>query len=84
MVGAQHIGAFRHEVDAAKHDEVGVGMLRHMTRKLVRVAGVIGELDHFVALVVMAQNYQPPAKLRFCGGYTRVHLLIGQPDIPFR
>ena len=65
MIGAQHVGAFGHEVHAAEHDELGVGMRRHLLRELVRVAGVVGELDHFVALIVMAEDHEPAAERAF-------------------
>ena len=68
MVGAQHVGAFGHEVHAAEHDELGVGMLADLPRELERVAGVVGELDHLVALVVMAEDHEPAAERRLGGG----------------
>ena len=84
MLGAQHIGAFGHEVDAAEDDELGVGMLSHVTGELVGVAGVVGELDDLIALIVMSENDEPAAKLRFRSRNTRVHLLVRQPDIRLR
>ena len=84
MLGAQHVGAFGHEVDATEDDELGVGMLSHVTRELVGVAGVVGELDDLIALIVMSENDEPAAKLRFRSRNARVHLLVRQPDIRFR
>ena len=64
MRGAQHVGALRHEVHAAEDDELGVGMLADLPRELVRVAGVVGELDHLVALIVMAEDDEASAERR--------------------
>src|SRR5262249_26525551 len=58
VIGAQDISALGHEVHAAEHDELGIRMLSYMTRELVRIAGVISELDHFVALIVMTKNHE--------------------------
>jgi hypothetical protein len=82
MVAAQHVGAFRHEMDAAEHDELGVRVAAHLPRELEGVAGVVGEPDHLVALVVMAEDHQPAAEPLFGGGEAGVHLLVGQPEIP--
>ena len=78
---AQHVGALRHEVHAAEDDELGVGMRADLPRELVRVAGVVGELDHFVALVVMPEDDEPAAERRLGGGDARVHLLVGQAEV---
>ena len=56
VVGAQHVGALGHEVHAAEDDELGLGVLADLLRELVRVAGVVGELDDLVALVVMSED----------------------------
>ena len=57
MRRAQDVGALGHEVHAAEHDELGVaGAARPARASLKRVAGVVGELDHLVALVVMAED----------------------------
>ena len=60
----KHIGALRHEVDAAEDDELGFGMLRHLTGQAEGIAGEVGELDHLVALVVVAENDQAAAERR--------------------
>ena len=62
MVGAQHVGALGHEVHAAEDDELGVGMPADFAGELVGVADVVGELDHLVALVVVAEDHQPAAE----------------------
>ena len=56
MVGAEHVGALRHEMHAAEDDVVGVGMPADLAGELERVAGVVGELDHLVALIVVSQD----------------------------
>ena len=84
VVGAQHVGALGHEVHAAEDDELGVGMPADLPRELERVAGVVGELDHLVALIVMAEDDQPAAERRLGGGDADVHLLVGQAEIPLR
>ena len=64
MRRAQHVGALGHEVDAAEDDELGVRVLADLPRELERVAGVVGELDHLVALVVMAEDDEAAAERR--------------------
>ena len=81
MRRAQHVGAFRHEVHAAEDDELGVGMLRYLARELERIAGVVGELDHLVALIVMAEDDEPPAERRFRRRDAAVHLLVGEAEV---
>ena len=55
-VAAQHIGALGHEVHAAEHNVLGVGFCGDLGQ-LVAVAGEVGEADHFVALVVVAEQH---------------------------
>jgi hypothetical protein len=81
VIGAQHVGALRHEVHAAKHDEFCVGVTADLLSELVGVAGVIRELDHFVALVVMAEDHETTAELCFGCGDPAVHLLVSQSEI---
>ena len=47
-----------------------------------RVAGVVGELDHFVALIVMAEDDQPAAERRLRRRDAAVELFVGQTEIP--
>ena len=85
MIGAQHVGALRHEVHAAEDDELGVGMPADLLRELVGVAGVVGELDHFVALVVMAEDDQRGGRAwRLAAAMRAIHLLVGQAEVPLR
>ena len=53
---AENVRAFRHEVNAAKHDVIGFGPARRLLRELERIAGKVGELDHVVPLIVMARG----------------------------
>ncbi len=66
MRPAQDVGALRHEVHAAKYDELGLGMPRDLLRELVRIARVIGELDDLVALVVMTEDHEPASESGPC------------------
>ena len=58
------------------------GCLATCCDELVGVAGVVGELDHLVALVVMPEDDQPAAERALRGGDAAVHLLVGQADVP--
>ena len=78
---AEHVRALGHEVDAAEDDEVRVTAGRGVLRELQRVAGVVGEPDHLVALVVMPEDHEPIAECRFGGGDAQLHLLVRQPQI---
>ena len=81
MRRAQHVGALRHEMDAAEDDELGVGVPADLARELEGVAGVVGERDHFVALVVMAEDHEPPAERRLRGRNAARHLLVGEAEV---
>jgi hypothetical protein len=66
LIGAaQHIGGFRHEVDAAKHDIGPIGTLLGHLRENQGVAAKIGMLNHFIALIIMAENHHPVAERPF-------------------
>ena len=80
----QHVGAFRHEVDAAEHDGLGRALRSGELRQLQRVADRVGELDHFVALVVMAENDQTIAERGFGGRDTDIELGLRQTEIALR
>jgi hypothetical protein len=49
---------------AAEHDVVGLGAGGRVAGQLERVAGDVGELDHLVTLVVVAQHEHPIAQRR--------------------
>ena len=80
----QHIGAFGHEVHAAEDDEFGFGVLGGLAGETERVADVVGELDHLVALIVMAEDDQPAAERRLGRRDATVELLVGQTEIALR
>src|SRR6266404_382880 len=56
MLAAKNVRALGHKVHAAK-DDVAALSLRSLEGQPERVTAEIGELDDFVALVVMAQNH---------------------------
>ena len=62
MRRAQDVGALGHEVHAAEDDEVGLGLAGAVLREAERVADEVGELDHLVALVVMAEDDQTASR----------------------
>ena len=66
---------------AAEHDVVGLGPLGDLAGQAERVAGIVGELDHLVALVVMAEDHQPIAERRARGRDASVHLGVRQAEI---
>ena len=71
-------------MDAAEDDELGVVPVRGGARELQRVAGEVGELDHLVALVVMAEDDDALAERRLGGGDPRVHLVVGEAQVFLR
>ena len=81
MIGAQHIGALRHEVHAAEDDELGLGVLAYVASELEGVAGIVGEFDHFVALIVMAENNHSATELRLGRGDAALHLLVREAEV---
>ena len=81
-VAPQHVGALRHKVHAAKDDVLRVGLGRNF-RELVAVAGEVGKADHFVALVVVAQQNRRRAQLCARRGNARVHGVVGQRQVVF-
>ncbi len=67
---------------AAEHDELGLGMLRDLAGEAERVADVVGELDHLIALVVMAEDDQPIAERRPRSRDAAIELFVRQAKIP--
>ena len=53
-------------------------------RELVAVAGEVGKADHFVALVVVAQNHGRRAQLRARLGDAPVHGVVGKRQVVFK
>ena len=52
----EDVGGFGHEVDAAEEDELDALLAGGVLGELEAVAGEVGVLDHFVALVVVAED----------------------------
>ena len=50
-------------MDAAEDDVLGVALLGRPPCQLERIAGVVGELDHLVTLIVMAEDQEALADL---------------------
>ena len=59
VLTAKNIRAFGHEMDTAENDVAAFG-LSGLKGEFERVTSEIGELNHFVALVVVAQNHDVP------------------------
>ena len=72
---AEHISAFRHEVHAAEDHVARIGAGRDL-RQPIRVASVVGETDHLVALVMMAEQDSALPKPFPCGGNALVHRVV--------
>ena len=51
----EDVGAFRHEVHAAKDDVAASGLRGHL-RETIGIAAIIGEANHFIALIVMSED----------------------------
>ena len=61
MLAAKNVRALGHKVHAAE-DDVAALSLRSLEGEFEGITAEIGELDDFVALVVMAQNHYVPAQ----------------------
>jgi hypothetical protein len=68
-------------VHAAEDDELGTVPRGGRARELQRVAREIGELDHFVALIVVSQDDEAAAERLFRGGDPRVHLVVRETQV---
>ena len=73
----QDVGDFRHEVHAAEHDVLGVG-LRGELGELQRIAGQVGVLVDVGPLVVVAEDHRAPAELRPRGEYALLARVVGE------
>ena len=61
----EHVGALGHEVHAAEDDVTRPrGACAHCCASRNRVAGDVGELDDFVALIVMAEDQHTRSRAR--------------------
>ena len=79
---AQDVRALGHEVHAAEDDEVGLSARGDLAREAERVADEVGELDHLIALVVVAKNEQPRTERRPGRRDAAIHLLVGEAAVP--
>src|SRR3989442_12923705 len=50
--------------------------------EVIKFAGVVGELDDFVALIMMAEDHHSAAELRLSRGDAALHLLAGEAEVP--
>ena len=66
---------------AAEHDVVRLRVLGDRIRELERVAGVVGELDDLVTLVVMAEDHESLAERGARRRDAQRHLVVGQAEI---
>ena len=55
-IAGEDVGGFGHEVHATEDDVFGIRPGSRGLRELERVTGDIGELDDFVALIVMTED----------------------------
>src|SRR5687768_5804904 len=60
---AENVRALCHEMDATEECELGFSLSRSFLGELVGVSLEIRELDHLIALIVVAENCQPGTKL---------------------
>jgi hypothetical protein len=78
---AEDIGALGHEVHAAEDDEFSLGGSGGLLGELQGVAAEIGELNHFVALVVVAQDDHAVTQRLLGGRQTAVESIVGHQQV---
>jgi hypothetical protein len=76
VVGGEHVGRLGHEVHAAEHDVVGLGVLLGQDREAVRVAPGVGPAHDLVTLVVVPEDEEALAE-RGLGGPDHLVELVG-------
>ena len=59
-------------------------MIRNRAGELERIAGVVGEADHFIALVVVAENNQAVAESGPGRANAQRHLLVLKIEVGVR
>src|SRR6266446_5916503 len=80
VLTAKNVGALGHKVYAAE-DNIAAFGLRSLEGELEGVTTEIGELDDFVALVVMAQNHDILAQAGFCGSDALVKGVVRDEEV---
>src|SRR6266851_4011257 len=80
VLTAKNVRAFGHEVHAAKDDIAALG-LRRLEGELEGVTAEISKLDDFVALVVMAQDHDVPAKTGLRGRDAVVERIVRHQEV---
>ena len=73
----EQVGGLGHEVHAAEHDRLGLGVRLRRVRELERVADVVRVGDDLFALVEVAEDHDPVAERRLRGADARVELVVG-------
>jgi hypothetical protein len=70
VVAGEDVGALGHEVHSAEHDEFRFRASGGLLGQLERVAGDVGELDDFIALVMVTEDEEPITESRLGGSGT--------------
>src|ERR1035438_536547 len=79
---AEYVGALGHEVDAAENNVLG-GSFGGDAGELVAIAGGVGEADHLVALVVVAEQQGCRAQFGARPRNALVHGVVGEREVVF-
>ena len=80
IAAPEDVGALGHEMDAAEDDILALGLSGDL-RQLVGISSHVGEADHLIALVVMAEQNCAPTQLGPGCGNAVVHRVIGEYEI---
>src|SRR5229473_1117882 len=80
VLAAKNVRALGHKVHATEDDIAALG-LRSLEGELEGVTAEIGELDDFVALVVMAQNHYVIAEAGSCGSDAVVEGIVRHKEV---
>ena len=84
MVAGEHVGGLGHEVHAAEHDVGRLVVVGRELRELERVADQVGPADHFVALVVVAEDQEPFTERGLGGRDPGRELVVGREGVVVR
>ena len=82
MRRGEDVRTLRHEVNAAEHDELGLGMRRAVLREAIRVPGDIGEPDYLIALIVVPEDEQAGTECCLCSRDAAIEFLVREAQIP--